>query len=103
VLVSIINNPAKGKLQPASNLFSRVIDGVVNFTMLNIDRSGPEYRLAFELYAYVRKTETYNATGVKAYSEYFDVGVGRAAGLKVDPSFAQDVWAGRFVAASSVT
>ena len=93
--MTIVSNPAKGKILPLSNIFAPVIDGVVNFTMLNIDRTGSEYRLAFELYQYVRKTETYNATGVKAYSEYFDVGVGRAAGLVVDPSFTKDVWAGK--------
>jgi hypothetical protein len=49
ILVELANNPTQGSLRPSTNLFMPVVDGVANFTLLNIDRAGEEYRLAFTL------------------------------------------------------
>lgn len=50
ILVEIINNPVRAKLLPEDKTFMHVVDGVTNFTLLSLDRSGQQFRLAFHLY-----------------------------------------------------
>jgi hypothetical protein len=52
ILVEIVNNPVRAKLMPPDKTCMHVVDGVTNFTLLSLDRSGQQFRLAFHLYRY---------------------------------------------------
>jgi hypothetical protein len=95
VLVELANNPAAAQLGPADKAFMPVVNGVVNFTLLSVDRPGSEFRLAFWLYAYDWRTELYTRTAIRTYSEFFDVWPGEPAALRLLQGF-QDAprWAG---------
>ena len=95
ILVEFSTSPPGAQLLPPEKTFMPVFRGAVNFTLLKIDRTGQEYRLAFRLYNYDERTQRFVRSSVYTYSDYFDVQRGEAVALTVNPDFANSwMWAG---------
>lgn len=95
ILVQLVDNPLSARLLPDEQTFMPVVNGSVNFTLLNVDQTGSDFQLIFWLFSHDWKTNAYSKTSIRTYSEYFSVRRGGIAALYLDTDFVEsEKWAG---------
>jgi hypothetical protein len=93
VRISIASNPSDAQLLPLQNLFVQAKNGLVRFHGIQVDRSGFNFTLRFELFRFLGKEFRFVSTDISVLSNRFNVITGPSRQVLIS-SKASGSWAG---------